>query len=94
MWSLRLSKVPPAYIVLAAACAGVFNAALDLTTVVTALPEIMVDLRLTVSDLDRVAWIVTGYLLGYTVAMPLTGRLSDVYGRRRLYLGALVVFSL
>ena len=94
MRSLRLSKVPSAYIVLAATCAGVFNAALDQTTVVAALPEIMVDLRLTVSDLDRVSWIVTGYLLGYTVAMPLMGRLSDVYGRRRLYLGALVVFSL
>ena len=87
-------RVPPAYITLAVACAGVFNAALDQTTIVTALPEIMLDLRLTVSDLDRVSWTVTGYLLGYTVAMPLMGRLSDVYGRRLMYLWALTVFSL
>ncbi|PZC46735.1 MAG: MFS family permease [Chloroflexi bacterium] len=82
------------YVVLAAACAGVFNAALDQTTIVTALPEIMADLRLSVSDLDQVMWTVSGYLLGYTVAMPLMGRLSDAYGRRRIYLWALVVFCL
>ena len=82
------------YLALAAACAGVFNAALDQTTIVTALPEIMRDLRLSIPDLDQVMWTVSGYLLGYTVAMPLMGRLSDAYGRRSVYLWATAVFCI
>lgn len=92
MRPLPRPRISPAYVVLAAAGAGVFNAALDQTTVVTALPDIMLDLRLGIPDLDRASWTVTGYLLGYTVAMPLMGRLSDVYGRRRVYLAALALF--
>ena len=78
---------------MAAAGAGVLLAALDQTVVVTVLPEMMVDLDLSVTELDRVAWTVTGYLLGYTAVMPLMGRLSDAYGRRPVYLLALLFFG-
>jgi MFS family permease len=44
--------------------------------------------------LRRASWIVNGYLLAYVVAMPLAGRLADVWGARRLFLGALAVFIL
>ena len=54
----------------------------------------MVDLEIPLTDLDRASWIVTGYLVAYTVAMPLAGRLSDVYGRVRMFQGALVLFSI
>ena len=79
--------------VLLLVCAGVFVASLDQTVVVTALPEVMFDLGVTIDRLDSVAWIVTAYLLGFTAAMPLLGRLGDVYGHRRLYQGAAVLFA-
>ena len=75
-------------------CLGVFSTALDQTVVVAALPSVMVDLEIPLTDLDRAAWIVTGYLVAYTVAMPLGGRLSDVHGRVRIFQAALVLFSI
>ena len=78
---------------LAVVCAGVFLASLDQTSVVTALPAIMVDLGVSIDRLNDLAWVVTAYLLGFTVAMPLLGRAGDVYGYRRLYLGAMLLFG-
>ena len=88
--SLRSSES----IVLGIICLGVFSTALDQTVVVAALPSVMIDLEIPLTDLDRASWIVTAYLISYTVAMPLAGRLSDVYGRIRMFQAALVVFSI
>ena len=82
------------YVVLGILCLGVFSTALDQTVVVAALPSVMVDLEIPLTDLDRAAWIVTAYLISYTVAMPLAGRLSDVHGRVRMFQAALVLFSI
>ncbi len=78
---------------------GVFLAGLELMITATALPSILLDLAITdqlgepaFSELRHASWIVNGYLLAYVVAMPLAGRLADVWGARRLFLGALVVF--
>ena len=71
---------------------GAFVTALDQTVVVTALPAVMLDLKIPIVELDRVSWVITAYLLGYTVAMPLIGRLADVYGYSRVYQVSLVVF--
>ena len=78
---------------------GVFLAGLELLITATALPSILLDLALVdelgkpaFSELRHASWIVNGYLLAYIVAMPLAGRLADVWGTRRLFLGALVVF--
>src|SRR5882672_2101730 len=78
---------------------GVFLAGLELMITATALPSILLDLAVTdqlgkpaFSELRHASWIVNGYLLAYVVAMPLAGRLADVWGTRRLFLGALVVF--
>ncbi|MDE2824576.1 MAG: MFS transporter, partial [Chloroflexota bacterium] len=79
--------------VLVIVCLGVFSTALDQTVVVAALPSVMIDLEIPLTDLDRAAWIVTAYLVSYTVAMPLAGRLSDVYGRVRMFQAALVLFA-
>ena len=73
---------------------GAFIAALDQTVVVTALPSVMLDLKIPITELDRVTWIITAYLLGYTVAMPLIGRLGDVYGYPRVYQASLIVFCI
>ena len=87
----RGGKVSPNWI-LAVACLGIFLAALDQMVVVTALPDIMLDIKVPVTELNRAAWIVIGYLLGYTVAMPLTGRISDVHGHARVYIGSFLLF--
>ena len=79
--------------VLGILCLGVFSTALDQTVVVAALPLVMVDLEIPLTDLDMASWIITGYLISYTVAMPLAGRLSDVYGRVKMFQAALIVFA-
>ena len=74
--------------ILAILCLGVFSTALDQTVVVAALPLVVVDLEIPLTDLDKASWIITGYLISYTVAMPLVGRLSDVHGRVKTYTAA------
>ena len=63
-------------------------ASLDQTIVATALPTIVRDL----GGLDQLSGVVTAYLLGATVTMPLWGRASDLYGRKSLFLAAIGVF--
>ena len=82
------------YVALTAVFAGVFVAADDQTVVVTVLPQIMLDLKLTVTELDHTSWIITGYLLGYVAAMPFIGRLSDIWGHRNAFIGSLLLFML
>ena len=81
-------------VVLGVICLGVFSTALDQTVVVAALPRVMVDLEIPLTDLDKASWIITAFLVSYTVAMPLAGRLSDVHGRVRMFQAALVVFAI
>jgi len=82
-----------ALLAMLAACSAVFLTALDQTVVVTALPKIITDLQIPPEQLDRAAWIVSGYLLGYVIAMPLMGRVSDMYGRRRIFIICLGIFA-
>jgi MFS family permease len=76
-----------------ALCAAVFVAALDQTMVYTLMKDLMSALGIVVPQhIGDAAWIITGYLLGYTVAMPLFGRLADVKGRRSMAIVALALF--
>jgi MFS family permease len=83
-----------ATLALAVACVAVFVTALDQTVVVTALQPIMNDLQIPSDQIDQAAWIISGYLLGYVIVMPLMGRVSDMYGRRRILLWCLAIFGL
>jgi EmrB/QacA subfamily drug resistance transporter len=67
---------------------GMLLAAIDQTIVATALPTITGDL----GGLDHLSWVVTAYLLAETVATPVYGKLGDLYGRKRLFQSAIVVF--
>src|SRR4051794_23128693 len=67
---------------------GMFLAALDQTIVSTALPTIVGEL----GGLSKLSWVVTAYLLTSTVATPLYGKLSDLYGRKLLFQSAIVIF--
>ncbi|HVU67670.1 MAG TPA: MFS transporter [Ktedonobacteraceae bacterium] len=77
------------------ACASVFVTSMDETVVVTALPKIIADpgINISISQLDHAAWIVSAYLLGFVIAMPLMGRISDIFGRRRIMLLCLSIFG-
>jgi MFS family permease len=72
---------------------GVFLAGLELMITAVALPAIVADLA-TWTRLREASWIINGYLLVYVVTMPVAGRLADLYGARRLFLWALVAFTL
>ena len=67
---------------------GMLLAALDQTIVATALPRISGEL----GGLNHLSWVVTSYLLASTVSTPLYGKLGDLYGRKRLYQVAIVIF--
>src|SRR5882724_11424098 len=85
--STAASTRPPLAILLALAL-GVLLAALDQTIVATALPTVAGDL----GGLSDLAWVVTAYLVAETVSMPLYGKLGDVGGRKRVLIGAIVLF--
>jgi MFS family permease len=86
-------KAPNPWLVIAIVAIPVFVGSLDLTIVSAFLPEIIVRLELPLQDvLDDAAWIVTGYLLAYTISMTFMGRVSDIIGRRRAFIICLVVF--
>lgn len=63
-------------------------AALDQTILATALPTMVGEL----GGLSKLSWVVTAYLLTSTVAVPLFGKISDIYGRKPLFQAAILVF--
>ncbi|HSM37872.1 MAG TPA: MFS transporter [Candidatus Limnocylindrales bacterium] len=81
-----------AWAVLVVASLGVFLGGAELMVVAIALPSIVADFG-GWADLARASWIVNAYLLAYIVAMPLAGRAADLWGARRLYVFALLLFS-
>ncbi len=82
-----------ALVLLAVLATGVFLGGLELMVTAVALPAIVADLA-SWTNLREASWIINGYLLVYVVAMPLAGRLADLWGNRRLFLAAIAVFVL
>ena len=78
---------------LTAALIAVFVAALDLTVITTILSRIIFDLEINAAEIDRYSWIVSGYLLAYLITIPIAGRVSDLLGRRAVFLFALGLFA-
>jgi EmrB/QacA subfamily drug resistance transporter len=70
--------------------AGMFLSSLDQTIVGTAIRTIGDDLN----GLDQQAWVTTAYLITSTITVPLYGKLSDIFGRRPLFIFGIVVFIL
>ena len=65
-----------------------FLAALEATVVGTAMPTVVASL----GGLEFYSWVFSAYLLASTVTVPAWGKLSDIYGRRPLYLAAIAIF--
>ena len=73
---------------LAGVMLSIFLAAMESTVVATAMPRVVASL----GGIEIYSWVFSGFLLTSTVTMPLWGRLSDLYGRRPIFLGGLVIF--
>src|SRR5215472_18858097 len=78
-------------ITLLVTCFGLFMVLLDASIVNVALPTIQADLHAQLSDLQ---WVVAAYTLPFAVLMLTAGTLGDRFGRKRLFLGGLVLFVL
>ncbi|MGE5541124.1 MAG: MDR family MFS transporter [Bacillota bacterium] len=63
-------------------------AAMDQTIVSTAMPQIVRELN----GLEHLSWVFTAYMLASTLTTPIYGKLSDMFGRRTLYIVAIVIF--
>src|SRR5262252_5979444 len=75
------------------AAAGLLLAALDALAVVTLLPQMLQAVDLPIDHIEAAAPILTGFLGGYVVAMPLLGAFSDSRGRLPAYTAALAIFG-
>src|ERR1700687_174700 len=69
---------------------GLLLAALDQTIVGTAMPRIVSELQ----GFEHYAWVTTAYLLTSTAVVPISGKLSDMYGRKFFLLGSSAMFVL
>jgi EmrB/QacA subfamily drug resistance transporter len=67
---------------------AMFLGALDQTIVGTAMPRIVGDL----GGFNQYTWVTTAYIITAAVAVPITGKLTDIFGRKYFYLGGLIVF--
>ncbi len=81
-------QTQPVRLIFGALMLVLLMASLDQTIVSTALPTIVGDL----GGVSKLSWVVTAYLLASTVAGPLYGKLGDMFGRKRLLQGAIVIF--
>jgi len=70
-------------------CGAIFLEGIDISMMGVALPSIRAELGLTTAELQ---WVVSAYVLGYGGFVLLGGRAADLLGRRRMFLGWLVVF--
>jgi len=87
-----MSSLSPAEVrvIVIGALLALFLSALDQTIVATALPPIAADL----GGFTLISWVVTAYLLTSTCITPIVGKLSDLYGRRRILNLSLIVFMI
>jgi EmrB/QacA subfamily drug resistance transporter len=87
----RRRTAPPTWLVLTLACAGQFLIVLDVSVVNTALPSMRADLGLSAQGLQ---WVVNAYAIAFAGFMLLGGRAGDLYGRKRMFVMGLALFTL
>ena len=86
-WGLTLTNKRIAAVI-AAIMMAMLLSAVDQTVVGTAMPRIVADLN----GLQHYAWVATAYLLASTASMPIWGKLSDAFGRKRFFIAGMVIF--
>src|SRR4029077_10961709 len=80
----------PKWWTLTAVCLGVFMLLLDITIVNVALPDIQVQLDATLSYLQ---WVIDAYALSLAALLLTAGSLADLFGRRRVFVIGLLIFT-
>lgn len=78
------------WVVLVAVLLGTILEVLDVSIVNVAIPEMMGNLGAT---LDQIGWVSTGYIIANVTLLPLTGWLSEHFGRRRYLAGSMILFT-
>jgi len=86
-----LSESRRQWLTLAAMCVATFMIQLDVTIVNVALPSIQRGLHMTAGDLE---WVISAYALALAALIPVGGALGDRYGRKRVFLAGIAVFTL
>jgi MFS family permease len=81
-------------LLLGVAGAGLFIAAMDAYAVVTLLPIMTADVGLTIDRIEQATPLISGFLTGYIVAMPLLGAYSDARGRAPVYAACMALFAI
>ena len=84
------SPKPAIRSVLIALMLAIFLGALDQTIVAVSMPAISAQFK----DVSLLAWVISGYMVAMTVAVPIYGKLGDLYGRRKLMLFGMGLFTL
>src|ERR1700735_611000 len=79
------------WVALAVVCMGQLMMGLDATIVNVALPSMQRDLGFSQANL---AWVIDAYMIAFGSLLLLAGRLGDLLGRKRMFLGGLVLFTL
>jgi DHA2 family multidrug resistance protein len=79
------------YIIAFAVVLAAVMQVIDSSIVNVALPDMMGNLG---ASLDEVAWVSTGYILASVIVIPLTGFLGDLFGRKRYFVGSIILFTL
>src|ERR1700710_2691757 len=88
---IEASRSRPDALVLAVVCVAQFMVVLDISIVNVALPDMKRDLHMSQNGL---AWVLNAYTLTFAAFLLLGGRAADLWGRRRLFLIGVTVFSL
>ncbi|MFD9030524.1 MFS transporter [Streptomyces sp. NPDC059567] len=88
--STSIRPAPRTWLVVLAACAGQFLVVLDVSVVNVALPSMRADLGLTATGLQ---WVLSAYSIAFAGFMLLGGRAADLFGRKRMFLLGLGLFT-
>ena len=70
---------------------GLFMASMDQTIVATALPALEKDLH---TGVNWTGWTISVYALGQVIAMPMAGKISDMYGRKKVFMISAAIFTI
>jgi EmrB/QacA subfamily drug resistance transporter len=89
--TVRPDRAANPWVLIGVVMVGYFLAPLYSSVANVALPNLVAAFG---SDIDTMEWVVTGYMLGYSISMPVAGWLADTLGRRRIYLLGLTIFTL
>ena len=81
---------PHKYLIAVAVVLAALMQVIDSSIVNVAVPDMMGNLG---ASLDEIAWVSTGYILASVIVIPLTGFLGDLFGRKRYFVGSIVVFT-